>query len=289
MRVPLLFSNFAQWLFLEENSRERNRFQRIDDRVSYGKKIEGQIVKTLEQKYGWQINPVSVNQDKFDKIDGMVIKTDESLPISLPAPIQIKYRDTGNDLLLEVVKSVDLQKFYSRVVSTAELLNGRDMKGNAKIYASLDKDGKTIRIRLADEAKQIARDLLEKLRSSRSKFLDSNGSQIRFVNDPHTKQMKINAFINPNSFSWKKDYIISNIWEDEKSQISSITPSQILPKDITPQMMEYITKALMTGSAVFKMPNNAKKIKVLEKYVSKRGLELVIENGNVILRKKIAA
>ena len=282
----MIFSNFAQWLFLEENSREKNRFQKIDDRVSYGKKIESKIIRTLEEKYGWKINPVSLNQDKFDKIDGMVVKTDVSLPISLPSPVQIKYRDTGNDLLLEVIRTVNFQKFYDKSVPVDDLLNGRDMKGIAKIYASLDKDGKTIRVRLADEAKQIAKILVEKLRETRSKFAESNGSQIRFVNDPHTKQNKINAFISPQSFSWKKDYTIPDMWDQEK-QLPA--PSQILPKDISPQMMDQITKALMTGQAVFKMPNNAKKIKSLEKYASKRGIEVVIDNENVILRKKIAA
>jgi hypothetical protein len=273
---------FTQWLFLEENSRERNKFQDKSERIKYGKDIESKIVQALTNQYGWNIVPPSSNQDKFDKIDGTLISSSEALPVSLPAPIQIKYRDTGNDILMEV--SWVFNGNFDMPLSN--FLTGRDMKGKAKLYVSLDQSGKMIRVRLAEEAKKNAIELLENLIKNRSKVFSSELGQIRITRDPKDGRQKINAFINPDSFSWTKNYPVEDIWNSEIEKPKTLSsPASLLPKEISPQMVSHITKAIETGEAVFKMPNNAKKIKVLEKYASKRGLELTIQNDNVILRK----
>ena len=159
---------FSRWLFLEENTREKNRFQNIEDRVRYGKEIESKIIESLIN-HGWKISTASANQDKFDKIDGILISSKDPMPVKLPAPIQIKYRDTGNDILMEVCWLFDGD--FSKPIS--ELLTGRDMKGKAEIYVSLDQNGETIRVRLAKEAKENALKLLKGLIASRKRVFSS--------------------------------------------------------------------------------------------------------------------
>ena len=75
------------------------------------------------------------------------------------------------------------------------------------------------------------------------------------------------------------------LWSLDEDPKSLQSPNKLLPKEISPQMVDQITKALETGSASFKIPNNRKKIKVLEKFASKRGVILSIEGENVILKK----
>ena len=128
--------NFAQWLFIEENS-QSNRFQSREERVRSGKKQEERIIRSMTSEHGWNVKHVSENQDKFDKIDGILIYSPDSIPVSLPAPIQIKYRDTGDDLLMEVVWEFNNQ--YESPID--QLLTGRDMKGSAKLYLCLNKLG----------------------------------------------------------------------------------------------------------------------------------------------------
>ena len=70
---------FSRWLFLEENTREKNRFQNIEDRVRYGKEIESKIIESLIN-HGWKISTASSNQDKFDKIDGILISSKDPMP-----------------------------------------------------------------------------------------------------------------------------------------------------------------------------------------------------------------
>jgi hypothetical protein len=144
--------NFRQWI---ESKRQSNRFQNLDDRVRYGKGIETNILQAL-QSHGWEIKPVSSKADKYDKIDGVIQSAPISLPVALPAFLQVKYRDTGNDLLMEVV-----WEYTGNFAGNIEdLLTGRDMRGKAQIYANLNQEGSLIRIRSAYEAKDICKQLL---------------------------------------------------------------------------------------------------------------------------------
>lgn len=275
------FLNFAQWLFLEENSRQTNRFHNRDQRVEFGKNKEAQILHAMKTQHGWSVQEAKTNQDKYQKIDGILISSPDSLPVSLPAPIQIKYRDTGNDLLMEV--SWSFNGDYN--TPTEKLITGRDMKGLAKLYVSLDLSGDLVRVRLADEAKSIAKKLLEGLLATRKKFFNIGNHQIRIVSDPDDGRQKINAFLNPNDFSWKKDYPVQNIWQIPPAPKTLQPPAQSIPKDIPPVAIPAIAEALEKGSSTFRLPNSAKKIKAVEKYISKRGLSLQIQGDQVVLKK----
>jgi hypothetical protein len=271
--------NFAQWLFLQENF-ESNRFQSREERVKSGKEQEARILQAMIREHGWNINSASASQDKFDKIDGFLLSAPEPPPISLPAPIQIKYRDTGDDLLMEVV-----WEFRNQQVNLDQLLTGRDMKGLAKIYLCLNKIGTLARVRLADEAKSFAKKLLEGLLLSGKKIYSIGKSQIRITEDPENRRPKINAYIDPNDsfFSWKKDYPIMDLWSEPVPMKQD--PSQVLPKDVPSSILPAIKQALESGAATFPIPNNAKKVKAIEKYVGKRGIIINIESDKIILKK----
>lgn len=274
--------NFAQWLFLEENL-QSNRFQSREERVKSGKRQEARILNSMTTEHGWNIKQVSESQDKFDKIDGVLVHSPEPIPVSFPCPIQIKYRDTGDDLLMEVVWEFKNQ--YNSPIE--QLLTGRDMKGSAKLYLCLNKLGTIVRVRLAEEAKNLAKSLLDGLLKSRKRFFNIGKSQIRITEDPESKRTKINAYIDPNdpSFSWKKDYPVMNLWQPEVQEPIKQDPSQILPRDVPPSIIPIVLQALENGSAIFPVPNNARKVKAIEKYASKRGLSVSIDKDKIVFRK----
>lgn len=275
--------NFHQWLFLQENS-QSNKFQSIQDRVKSGKKQESKILNAMSRDHGWIVQQASTNQDKFDKIDGILKHSPKPIPVPLPAPIQIKYRDTnsGNDILMEVVW--EFRNEYDAPID--QLLTGRDMKGLAQLYLCLNKLGTIVRVRLASEAKALAKNLLKGLLSTRKRFYSIGNSQIRLTEDPESKRPKINAYIDPDdpSFSWKENYPVLNLWADDSPPLKQ-SPDQILPKDVPPSIIPVIAQALETGSATFSVPNNARKIKAIKIYASKRGVNLTIEGDKIILRK----
>jgi hypothetical protein len=276
--------NFAQWLFLQENV-QSNKFQSREERVKSGKSQESKIIRAMIEEHKWDIRQVTENQDKYDKIDGVLVSCPNPPPVSLPAPVQIKYRDTnsGDDVLMEVVWQ--FRGEYETPLN--QLLTGRDMKGAAKLYLCLNKLGTLVRARIADEAKSIARKLLEGLLASRKRSYSIGRSQIRLTEDPESRRPKINAYIDPNdpSFSWKQDYPVMDLWSSESQEPLKQTPAQILPKDVPPSIIPAIAQALETGSSTFAISNNARKVRAIEKYVNKRGLDLSVENGQIILRK----
>lgn len=280
--------NFAQWLFLEENS-VSNKFRSIEDRVRSGKAVEYKILQAMTREHQWQIQPATERQDKFSKIDGILTSTAEQIPTALPAPIQIKYRDqdSGDDILMEVVW--EFSGNYD--VPLNQLLTGRDMRGSSKLYLCLNRTGNIVRARLADEAKNIAIQLLEGLISTRKRVFSIGKSIIRITEDPKDKRQKINAYIDPNhpSFSWKRDYPVSDVRSAELIQDAPLkqTPDRILPKDVPPSVIPAMAQALETGSATINLSNNARKVKAIQQYVGRRGLDFSIEDGKIVLRKAV--
>jgi len=206
--------NFRQFIdLLEEHDRFDHRFQNMKNRVDFGKAIEQKVIEALIEDYGWVIDPSEESQDIFQKIDGWIISGDDRIKSALlseTTPMQIKYRDTGDDVLMEVVR-----KWKPDMVNSIETCcTGRDMKGMAKLYAVLNKSGTVIRIRAANEARSLARNLLQRLVDSKKKVITLDGSQIRFTRDPRTKVMKVNAYLNPASFKWKLDYKLNKSIHD---------------------------------------------------------------------------
>lgn len=280
---------FGQWLLINEAmsaQRAANMSQDINSRVKFGKGAEAKILNALREQHGWVIAGATNEQDMYGKIDGIVRKADQQIPIELPAPIQVKYRDSGDDILLEVV-----WKLTDPNAPVESLLTGRDMVGKSTLYACANQAGTLIRVRSAQEAKQIARGLLEKLLASKRSVYTDGSNQIRIVNDPRDQRTKVNAFINPNSFSWKADYPVESIWaEPEPEQSPKMTiqePALQLPQGITPSMAQAVAAAVQMGQAIMPAPNNMKKIKTLEQFAKRKGVSLQLQ-GDKILFKKVA-
>jgi hypothetical protein len=157
--------------------RHDNRFQNKDQRVQYGKGIEKQIFDSLVA-CGLKLRPASEQEDMYDKIDGWWnTGTGEQ-------PIQIKYRDTGNDILFEVLKD------YDRGIP------GRDMIGKAVYYAVLI-NGQISIVQVA-EAKQLIQQAV-KMGQQRGletgDFVMSNGLTLKVRPDPRSGQNKLMAYV----------------------------------------------------------------------------------------------
>lgn len=177
--------NFSNQNPLDRNpppqERMDNRFQHINQRVEYGKGIEKQIFDSLTT-CGMKLRPASDKEDMFDKIDGWwMTKSGEF-------PIQIKYRDTGDDILFEVMKD------YRAGIA------GRDMIGKAKFYAVLNRTGKIFIVSVAE-----AKSIIETMRANAEKDgFDPNGNyrmgaaMLRLRPDPKSGQEKLMAYIPTN-------------------------------------------------------------------------------------------
>lgn len=158
--------------------RQDNRFQDINQRVEYGKSIERQIFDSLVG-CGLKLREPSTDEDKYDKIDGWW-----ETP-SGEKPIQIKYRDTGDDILFEVMKD------YRRNIP------GRDMIGKAEFYAVLGRGGSIVMVSVA-EAKALIRDMVDEAENGgfdqRGNFR-RGGAMLRVRPDPRSRQDKLMAYI----------------------------------------------------------------------------------------------
>lgn len=100
-------------------------------RVRHGRERERQIALALRDQVGLPIQDASEFEDKERKVDRWI-----AYPTGKVA-LQIKYREVGEDLLFEVYdKWFDWNHQYNKL--------GRDMFGDAKEYAVLLADRKTV-------------------------------------------------------------------------------------------------------------------------------------------------
>ena len=182
-------TSISQLGFTESQNYQSNKFSKFKTRVESGKRIENKIINALREHLGWEILNPSAKEDKYDKIDGWLVENEQK------KPIQVKYRDknSGSDIFMELMKDCD-----NRVP-------GRDMVGKAEIYITLSNDGKTIMIRNAHEAKEIATEMMAQLEQSSKTRLTTSKGTIMISPDPATKIEKLKAYIDPNAFSWKKN------------------------------------------------------------------------------------
>jgi hypothetical protein len=161
-----------------------NRFQDINARVQYGKGIERQIFDSLVA-CGLKLRQPSGREDMIDKIDGW---WDDGS--GQEKPIQIKYRDTGDDILFEVMKD------YHRGVP------GRDMVGKAVYYAVLDRNGGHIVMVQVAEAKSLIQAAVDAAEQEgfddRGNYRFRTGGGVVFLRirpDPQSGQDKLMAYI----------------------------------------------------------------------------------------------
>lgn len=96
-------------------------------RVEQGRRKEGHIAKALKEQHGLILLPATEREDKELKIDRWLVQDDGK-----KQAVQIKYRETGQDILFEV---------FDRFEDWDSPSNkpGRDMIGQADLYACLIK------------------------------------------------------------------------------------------------------------------------------------------------------
>lgn len=181
--------NFKKWLeaneAVDQFRRNSNSQMRMDDRVNFGKDIEKKILNTLKNN-GMRITLASQKEDMKDKIDGHY--ADENGR----GPIQVKYRDSGDDILVEVMKDWHRQ------------IPGRDMAGTAKYYVVLSRDGKLIRLIEYSEIKSIVQTALKQLEHKGFDEFNNfktmfNGApvELKLRKDNYSGTLKLMAYINP--------------------------------------------------------------------------------------------
>jgi hypothetical protein len=154
-----------------------------DDRISAGKVVESRILNALRQ-LGYTIENPSSSEDQNDKIDGWWIgKTGSRVPL------QVKFRETGDDILFELVKDLD------------KGIPGRDIISNAALYLVVDRSGKTrlfLTKPIKDQAQKIVDVLLPVIRRDSGKsFWSGHGWEVRVQHDRAHGQRKLVAYFDP--------------------------------------------------------------------------------------------
>jgi hypothetical protein len=162
-------------------------------RVDHGVERERQIAEALTRE-GLKLRQSTADEDKDRKVDRWIIREDGTR-----VALQIKYRETGDDLLFEV---------FDRFESWDSPLNkiGRDMVGDAEMYAVLLQDKKTIVMVRTAHAKKIISELLEGAKrfgwttqhgmsKSVKSFVNGHVVELKLQRDPRDLRQKMIAYI----------------------------------------------------------------------------------------------
>lgn len=159
-----------------------------NDRISAGKVVEKRIIDAFRQM-GYNIEDPTPSEDKNDKIDGWWNDKKGNR-----VPLQIKFRESGDDILFELVKDLDRG------------IPGRDIISKAALYLVVDRTGKT-RLFPTKPIKEQAQKMVDILlpvikRDTSGKSLWSgNGWEIRVQRDRAHGQRKLVAYFSPDLFS----------------------------------------------------------------------------------------
>lgn len=160
-------------------------------RVRHGLERERQIAEALRKQIGLPIVQASEFEDKERKIDRWI-----AYPTGRVA-LQIKYREVGEDLLFEVY-----DKFFGWDHPHNKL--GRDMYGDAKEYAVLLTDRKTVVMVPTATAKIVIHDMMDKARAGFTResytrtldyFVNGLRLQLKVQRDPGDGRWKMVAYI----------------------------------------------------------------------------------------------
>lgn len=111
-------------------------------RVQHGRNRERQIADALKTQAGLKLTDATDNEDKTHKIDRWLVCEGKR------QAVQIKYRESGDDLLFEVF---DRWEDWNHPGNKT----GRDMVGKAELYAVLRSDRQTVNIVQVNKAKKI--------------------------------------------------------------------------------------------------------------------------------------
>jgi hypothetical protein len=224
-------------------------------RVSYGKKIEKSIQDELRKTF--VIQDPTASEDMYDKVDGYIVSDNGTR-----TPLQIKYRETGEDVLFE---TAFLDRYENHALVPRDLssltLNGRDMIGKSAMYACLSKDGCSIWMCDTDTIKKrataMATHLIQLFQSgSRTSYKDKDG-EVRMTTDHATNRRKIMFFAKPSFFAFKTIRLGESLWKKNVSPppvhiVSVVKPMSIVkPMSLSKQPSVNQTPSLLPATSVW--------------------------------------
>lgn len=183
-------------------------------RVALGKIRESQIADALRNQAGLDIRDATEAQDKYRKIDRWIFQGNQRVPL------QIKFRTKGDDLLFEVYDTFRGWEYPDGLTTEAfnlqtrqrQLQNkiGRDMQGDATLYAVLLSDGRTIRMVNTDDAKKFIWQMVDTAETkgwttdsyTKTLRLPVAGKQaeLKLQHDPGDGRPKMVAYLPPQMF-----------------------------------------------------------------------------------------
>lgn len=115
--------------------RIENRFQDHEKAVAVGKDIEGLIIEEINA-HGMKLKPSSHHEDKKQGIDGWLERN------GIKIPVQIKRRDTGDDILFETLWDMGSPPYKFPKIKSE--LTGRDARSKAQLFICLNRKGNNI-------------------------------------------------------------------------------------------------------------------------------------------------
>ena len=221
--------------------------EEYDTRVTYGKTIEKYIQDELK-KNDMVIQDPTEYEDMHDKIDGYIVNEQ-----GLRIPLQIKYRETGDDIIFETtfLDKYDIHhRLTMRKLSPNMVMNGRDMIGQSSIYACLSKDSKSIWICDTNEIKACAKTMASRLivmhlESGRLCYVDREG-EIKITTDQSSKRRKIIFFANPETFANRTIHLSESLWTRKP-----LPSPKTSPRQSTLVLPEVEHKSILPASAVW--------------------------------------
>lgn len=147
-------------------------------RVRHGKNRERQIADALRDQVGLHITEATEHEDKQLKIDRWIERDGKRIAL------QIKYRETGSDILFEVYdKWFDWDHQNNKV--------GRDMIGEAKEYAVLLQDRQTVVIVPTQKAKALVREMEKLARFMGWTYNTPTGGTLKYVSRGYNLELKV--------------------------------------------------------------------------------------------------
>ncbi len=159
------------------------------ERIREGKVKEKLILDTLRQQ-GMVIEDATADEDKNDKIDGWIVEDGKRYAL------QVKFRETGDDILFEVVKDLDKN------------IPGRDAISKAHYYLVVDRYG-TARLFLTAPIKKLAQQMLpiaKGLFGTRKTEWRGIGWELKITVDRAHGNTKLMAYFNPGKFDCLKEW-----------------------------------------------------------------------------------
>lgn len=163
------------------------------ERVKEGKKREEQIALALISQHNLPLQEATAHEDSTDKVDRWLLNPDGTR-----TAVQIKYRETSDELLFEVFHTFKGWNHDGNKV-------GRDMKGLSTLYAVLRQDQRTIVMVPVSFAKLVIAEMLEGAKEcgwitrdgKRRFFYHKAGGkcELRVQNDPADGRQKMLAYI----------------------------------------------------------------------------------------------